>query len=69
MISLQSLLSTPEPSDPQDAVVAQHYMMDKASFETTARYWTQIYATTSTSRSEGVDEILIAGLEPSHVAQ
>ena len=44
LISLQSLLCSPEPSDPQDAEVAKHYMTSRASFEETARYWAQIYA-------------------------
>jgi ubiquitin-conjugating enzyme (huntingtin interacting protein 2) len=44
LISLQSLLCSPEPSDPQDAEVARHYITSKSSFEDTARYWTHIYA-------------------------
>ncbi|GAA5860700.1 hypothetical protein JCM3774_006257 [Rhodotorula dairenensis] len=44
LVSLQSLLSTPEPSDPQDAEVAKHYLTDRAGFESTARYWTEVYA-------------------------
>jgi ubiquitin-conjugating enzyme (huntingtin interacting protein 2) len=44
LISLQSLLCSPEPSDPQDAEVAKHYMTSKAGFDDTARYWTHIYA-------------------------
>ena len=44
LISLQSLLCSPEPNDPQDAEVAKHYMTSRASFDETARYWAQIYA-------------------------
>lgn len=44
LISLQSLLCSPEPNDPQDAEVAKHYTTSRASFEQTARYWAQIYA-------------------------
>jgi ubiquitin-conjugating enzyme (huntingtin interacting protein 2) len=44
LISLQSLLCSPEPSDPQDAEVAKHYMASRAGFDDTARYWTHIYA-------------------------
>ncbi|THU80778.1 hypothetical protein K435DRAFT_756570 [Dendrothele bispora CBS 962.96] len=44
LISLQSLLCSPEPNDPQDAEVAKHYTTSKASFDETAAYWTQIYA-------------------------
>ena len=49
LISLQSLLQSPEPSDPQDAEVAKHYLSNKSGFEETAAYWTKIYA------SDGVD--------------
>ena len=78
LISLQSLLCSPEPNDPQDAEVAKHYTTSRASFEETARYWAQIYAgappkegskapvkPTGTPR----DEIAIAGLERAHVDQ
>lgn len=44
LISLQSLLCSPEPNDPQDAEVAKHYTTSKNSFDETATYWTQIYA-------------------------
>jgi len=44
LVSLQSLLCSPEPKDPQDAEVAKHYLSDRAGFEDTARYWTQVYA-------------------------
>jgi ubiquitin-conjugating enzyme (huntingtin interacting protein 2) len=44
MISLQSLLCSPEPKDPQDAEVAKHYLTDREGFENTARYWAEIYA-------------------------
>ena len=44
LLSLQSLLCSPEPRDPQDAVVAQHYLSDRKGFDETARYWTQMYA-------------------------
>ena len=35
MLSLQALLSSPEPSDPQDAVVARQYLDDIALFNAT----------------------------------
>jgi ubiquitin-conjugating enzyme (huntingtin interacting protein 2) len=40
LVSLQSLLCSPEPKDPQDAEVAKHYLSDRKGFESTARYWT-----------------------------
>ncbi|KAJ7530905.1 hypothetical protein O6H91_14G024200 [Diphasiastrum complanatum] len=44
LLSLQALLSTPEPDDPQDAVVAQQYLRDYPTFLGTARYWTETFA-------------------------
>ena len=80
LISLQSLLCSPEPNDPQDAEVAKHYMTSRSSFEDTARYWTQVYAGGPAPPSgQGVatgkmghgmrDEVAIAGLDKAHVDQ
>ncbi|KAN0105594.1 Ubiquitin-conjugating enzyme/RWD-like protein [Russula decolorans] len=80
LISLQSLLCSPEPNDPQDAEVAKHYMTSRSSFEDTARYWTQVYAGGSAppsgqSAATGKmghamrDEVAIAGLDRAHVDQ
>ncbi|KAI0345504.1 hypothetical protein BDW22DRAFT_1405476 [Trametopsis cervina] len=72
LISLQSLLCSPEPNDPQDAEVAKHYLTSKASFEETARYWTMVYAggpgKPGTAGAKQ-DEIAMAGLEKAHVDQ
>jgi hypothetical protein len=74
LISLQSLLCSPEPNDPQDAEVAKHYTTSKRSFEETAVYWTKTYATpraaaaAAPTTSDGAkDEVAIAGLEAAHV--
>ena len=75
LISLQSLLCSPEPSDPQDAEVAKHYMTSRSSFEETARYWTHIYAggpgKEGSKNTQGGprDEVAIAGLDKAHVDQ
>ncbi|KAL0415611.1 UNVERIFIED_CONTAM: Ubiquitin-conjugating enzyme E2 27 [Sesamum latifolium] len=53
LLSIQALLSAPEPDDPQDAVVAQQYLRDYQTFLGTARYWTEALAMTS---SLGVEE-------------
>ncbi|SAM00033.1 hypothetical protein [Absidia glauca] len=45
LLSLQSLLSSPVPDDPQDAQVAAHYKSDLEGYEKTAREWTRMYAT------------------------
>jgi ubiquitin-conjugating enzyme (huntingtin interacting protein 2) len=44
LVSLQALLSTPEPDDPQDAEVARQYKTDNATWVATARFWTDSYA-------------------------
>jgi len=44
LISLQSLLCSPEPTDPQDAEVAKIYMTDRKTFDETATYWTEAFA-------------------------
>ncbi|CDO93381.1 unnamed protein product [Kluyveromyces dobzhanskii CBS 2104] len=44
LISLQALLQSPEPSNPQDAQVANHFISDKKSFDETAALWTRTYA-------------------------
>ncbi|KAK4436820.1 Ubiquitin-conjugating enzyme E2 27 [Sesamum alatum] len=53
LLSIQALLSAPEPDDPQDAVVAQQYLRDYQTFLGTARYWTEAFAMIS---SLGVEE-------------
>ncbi|EPY53947.1 ubiquitin conjugating enzyme Ubc1 [Schizosaccharomyces cryophilus OY26] len=44
LISLQSLLCTPEPSNPQDAQVAQVYLQNYEQFIHTAKEWVRLYA-------------------------
>mmetsp|Transcript_21446 Transcript_21446/g.35896 ORF Transcript_21446/g.35896 Transcript_21446/m.35896 type:complete len:137 (+) Transcript_21446:413-823(+) len=44
MLSLQALMCSPEPDDPQDAVVATMYKEKQDEFISTAKYWTSTYA-------------------------
>lgn len=44
LLSLQSLLSSPEPKDPQDAEVATMLMNHPEQFDRVAREWAQKYA-------------------------
>lgn len=44
LLSLQSLLSTPEPKDPQDAEVATMLLRRPKEFERVAREWAVIHA-------------------------
>ncbi|GKY95167.1 hypothetical protein MPSEU_000480200 [Mayamaea pseudoterrestris] len=44
LLSLQALMCSAEPGDPQDAQVAKMYLKDRPKYDETARYWTQTYA-------------------------
>mmetsp|Transcript_38963 Transcript_38963/g.64712 ORF Transcript_38963/g.64712 Transcript_38963/m.64712 type:complete len:200 (-) Transcript_38963:374-973(-) len=44
LLSLQALMSAPEPDDPQDAVVAKQFKDKHSEFISTARYWTETFA-------------------------
>ncbi len=44
LLSIQALLTSPEPDDPQDGVVASQYKDHKELFDRTAKYWTTKYA-------------------------
>jgi len=44
LLSIQALLASPEPDDPQDAVVANQFRDNKAIFKKTACFWTFYYA-------------------------
>ncbi|VDP84788.1 unnamed protein product [Schistosoma mattheei] len=44
LLSIQALLASPEPDDPQDAVVANQYKSSIDAFNRTARHWAGIYA-------------------------
>ena len=50
LISLQALMSAPEPDDPQDAVVAKQFKQDYKTFCATAKYWTETYASGAARR-------------------
>jgi len=50
LLSIQALLASPEPDDPQDAVVAQQYKEQPDAFLRTAKHWTAHYA-------DGQDEL------------
>ncbi|KAJ3385980.1 citrate synthase [Entophlyctis sp. JEL0112] len=57
LISLQSLMSDPAADNPQDAMVAKHYLSDRSGFDETARLWTRQYAGAPTNTSSDADYI------------
>ena len=44
LISIQALLSSPNPDDPLDHVVASHWIKNQEDAENVARNWTTLYA-------------------------
>ncbi|KAL1934219.1 hypothetical protein VTP01DRAFT_6401 [Rhizomucor pusillus] len=54
--SIQIMLGSPVPDDPQDAQVASHYLENKTDFDKTARYWTEVYAHGDAQLAEMSDE-------------
>ena len=65
MLSLQALLCSPEPSDPQDAQVARMYLDNKSEFDRTAKYWVTMYATPKSedSKDEAITRVCEMGFD------
>ncbi|VFQ77750.1 unnamed protein product [Cuscuta campestris] len=67
LLSIQALLSDPQPDDPQDAVVAQQYLRDYNTFVGTARYWTDAFAKPSFGLDEKVQRLVEMGFPEAQV--
>lgn len=52
LLSIQALLSSAEPDDPQDAEVANMYKSNRELFNQTAKYWTEMFATENKSTND-----------------
>lgn len=65
LLSIQALLSLPEPDDPQDAEVASMYKSNRALFVQTAKYWTSTFAqeTGLASHEDSIKRIVEMGFE------
>eukprot|EP00930_Biecheleria_cincta_P027466 TRINITY_DN19297_c0_g1_i1.p1 TRINITY_DN19297_c0_g1~~TRINITY_DN19297_c0_g1_i1.p1 ORF type:complete len:225 (-),score=43.26 TRINITY_DN19297_c0_g1_i1:51-665(-) len=62
LLSIQALLSSPEPDDPQDAEVADMYKSNRELFNQTAKYWTETFACeTKSSNDEKIAKICDMG--------
>ena len=61
LISLQALMSAPEPDDPQDAVVAKQYKGNHQEFCQTAKFWTDTYAS---GEVPGLQPLVDMGFDP-----
>ncbi|CCJ29312.1 unnamed protein product, partial [Pneumocystis jirovecii] len=44
LLSIQALLSTPNPNDPLDQSIGQEFLYNRATFDATAKEWTRLYA-------------------------
>eukprot|EP00931_Biecheleriopsis_adriatica_P116511 TRINITY_DN92149_c0_g1_i1.p1 TRINITY_DN92149_c0_g1~~TRINITY_DN92149_c0_g1_i1.p1 ORF type:complete len:176 (+),score=38.24 TRINITY_DN92149_c0_g1_i1:74-529(+) len=44
LLSIQALLSAPEPSDPLDTTIADHFTKDRAGADKVAQEWNKLYA-------------------------
>mmetsp|Transcript_80015 Transcript_80015/g.111154 ORF Transcript_80015/g.111154 Transcript_80015/m.111154 type:complete len:203 (+) Transcript_80015:50-658(+) len=62
LLSIQALLSSPEPDDPQDAEVAEMYKHNRELFVQTAKYWTETFAAEKkSSNDEKIQKIVDMG--------
>ena len=52
LLSLQALLSAPNPDDPLDNGVAEHWTTDEAGAHETAQQWTVKYANKSSGQKK-----------------
>eukprot|EP00538_Stauroneis_constricta_P009465 CAMPEP_0119560584 /NCGR_PEP_ID=MMETSP1352-20130426/15338_1 /TAXON_ID=265584 /ORGANISM="Stauroneis constricta, Strain CCMP1120" /LENGTH=184 /DNA_ID=CAMNT_0007608597 /DNA_START=65 /DNA_END=616 /DNA_ORIENTATION=- len=62
LLSLQALMCSPEPGDPQDAEVAKMYTSDRKKFENTAKFWTDSYAK-PTSKEDAITRVCEMGFD------
>jgi len=62
LLSLQALMCSPEPGDPQDAEVAKMYIADKQEFQKTAKFWTDSYAKL-TNKDELINRVCDMGFD------
>lgn len=60
LLSLQQLLSTPEPKDPQDAEVAKMMMRQPQEFARVARQWAVRYASAPPKPDEASEDAAAA---------
>lgn len=65
LISLQALMCSPVPDDPQDAVVASQFKSDIELFNKTARYWTDNYANPKKMEESNIKSLMDMGFSES----
>lgn len=61
LLSIQALMTLPEPDNPQDAVVANMFKDNKKLFDETAVEWTRKYANKESFEEEKIGRIVDMG--------
>ena len=61
LLSIQALMWSPEPDNPQDAVVAKQFKEKREEFDKTAREWTEKYANPNLIREKQIEKIVEMG--------
>lgn len=69
MLSLQALLSTPNPDDPQDAQVAGQYKNFYSEWEKKASEWTKIYAKDKRNNPDVINRLKEMGFDEKKVIE
>lgn len=62
LLSLQALMCSAEPGDPQDAEVAKMYLSNRKQFDETAKFWTESYAK-PTSKEDMIKRVCEMGFD------
>ena len=63
LLSLQALMCSPEPGDPQDAQVAKMYLSNRSKFDQTAKFWTETYAILKGNNEEVLKRVTEMGFD------
>jgi len=69
LLSIQALLASPEPDDPQDAVVANQFRDNKAIFKKTATFWTYHYASWDKNDAREMANLVKPLQKPSYASE
>jgi len=71
LLSIQALLESPEPDDPQDAVVAAQFNKNRACWEATAKFWAQYHANApgqlNAAYKDSFDKVVAMGFDSQKV--
>lgn len=69
LLSIQALMCSPEPDNPQDAVVASQYKEKRAEFDKTAKQWTTEYADPERLKKDKIAKIMEMGFSEEQAIQ